>query len=106
MRSSRRFFQSFTNRPPGPLPTPRPQARLPCPYLVDVRAQVAWMPPPDVMKPAIHCVGTHWIRGFMAFQRARYTRIVMLMVLVLSESRFGDMRPAAAYSVDRPLPIP
>jgi hypothetical protein len=22
---------------------------------------------PDAMKPGIHCVGTHWIRGFMAF---------------------------------------
>ena len=25
-------------------------------------------PRPDVMKPDIHCVGTHWNRGFMAFQ--------------------------------------
>ena len=23
------------------------------------------------MKPGIHGVGTHWIRGFMAFQRVR-----------------------------------
>ena len=22
---------------------------------------------PDAMKPGIHCVRTHWIRGFMAF---------------------------------------
>ena len=25
-------------------------------------------PRPDAMKPDIHCVGTRWIRGFMAFQ--------------------------------------
>ena len=23
--------------------------------------------PSDVVKPGIHCAGTHWIRGFMAF---------------------------------------
>ena len=23
---------------------------------------------PDAMEPDIHCVGTHWNRGFMAFQ--------------------------------------
>jgi hypothetical protein len=34
------------------------------------------------MKPGIHCVRTHWILGFMAFQLARRTRIVMLMVPV------------------------
>jgi len=28
---------------------------------------------PDVMKPGFHCVRTHWIRGFMAFQMARHT---------------------------------
>ena len=39
------------------------------------------MPPmPDAMKPDIHGVGTHWIRGFMAFQLARCTGTVMLMV--------------------------
>jgi hypothetical protein len=37
---------------------------------------------PDAMEPGIHCVRTHWIRGFMAFQVARRTRIVMLMVPV------------------------
>src|SRR4029077_18749171 len=26
---------------------------------------------PDAMNPDIHCVRTHWIRGFIAFQRAR-----------------------------------
>jgi hypothetical protein len=34
---------------------------------------------PDVLKPGIHGVRTQWIRGFMAFQLARRTRIVMLM---------------------------
>ena len=32
---------------------------------------------PDAMKPGFHCVRTHWIRGFMAFQLARRTRTVM-----------------------------
>jgi hypothetical protein len=40
------------------------------------------VPLPDALKPGFHCVRTHWIRGFMAFQLARCTRIVMLMVLV------------------------
>jgi hypothetical protein len=26
---------------------------------------------PDAVKPGFHRVGTHWIRGFMAFQLAR-----------------------------------
>jgi hypothetical protein len=34
------------------------------------------------MKPGFHCVRAHWIRGFMAFQLAGRTRIVMLMVPV------------------------
>jgi hypothetical protein len=37
---------------------------------------------PDAMKPGIHCVRTHWIRGFIAFQLARRVRTVMLMVPV------------------------
>jgi hypothetical protein len=32
------------------------------------------------MKPDIHGVRTPWIRGFMAFQLARRTRTVLLMV--------------------------
>jgi hypothetical protein len=28
-------------------------------------------PLPDAMKPGTHCVRTHWIRGFMAFQLVR-----------------------------------
>ena len=39
-------------------------------------------PLPDAMKPGIHCVRTHWIRGFMAFLLARRTRTAMLMVSV------------------------
>jgi hypothetical protein len=35
---------------------------------------------PDALEPGIHGVGTHWIRGFMAFQLARYTRTVLLTV--------------------------
>ena len=39
------------------------------------------MPPmPDAMKPDIHGVGTHWIRGFMAFRLDRRARMVMLTV--------------------------
>jgi hypothetical protein len=37
---------------------------------------------PDAMEPGIHCVRTHWIRGFIAFQLTRRTRSVMLMVPV------------------------
>jgi hypothetical protein len=39
-------------------------------------------PPPDALKPDIHCVRTHWIRGFMTFQLARRTRTLLLMVPV------------------------
>jgi hypothetical protein len=37
------------------------------------------------MKPGIHCARTRWIRGFIAFQLARRTRNVMLMVPVCPE---------------------
>jgi hypothetical protein len=37
---------------------------------------------PDALKPDIHCVRAHWIRGFMAFQMARRTRTGLLMVPV------------------------
>ena len=37
-------------------------------------------PLPDALKPDIHCVTTHWIRGFMTFQLALCTQAVMLMV--------------------------
>jgi hypothetical protein len=37
---------------------------------------------PDALDPGFHSVRTHWIRGFMAFQRVRRTGTVMLMVSV------------------------
>jgi hypothetical protein len=36
--------------------------------------------PADALKPGIHGVGTHWIRGFMAFRLVRRIQMVMLMV--------------------------
>jgi hypothetical protein len=39
-------------------------------------------PLPDAVEPGFQCVRTHWIRGFMAFQPTRRTRMVMLMVPV------------------------
>jgi len=35
---------------------------------------------PDALEPGFHCVRTHWIRGFMAFQLVRRRRTVVLMV--------------------------
>jgi hypothetical protein len=35
---------------------------------------------PDAVEPGFDCVRTHWIRGFIAFQIARRTQGVMLMV--------------------------
>jgi hypothetical protein len=34
------------------------------------------------MKPDIHCVRTRWIRGFIAFQLARRTQNLVLVVSV------------------------
>jgi len=52
---------------------------------------------PDAMKPGIHGVGTHWIRGFMAFQLPRRTLVVMLMVPMCPESgSSGTCHSAAA----------
>jgi hypothetical protein len=62
MRNVQVFSQSFTNRPPNPLALPRFR--------------------PDAVKPGFHCVGTRWIRGFMAFKLPRRTRAVMLMMPV------------------------
>jgi hypothetical protein len=42
----------------------------------------------DAMEPGIHCVRTHWIWGFMAFQLVRRTRTVRLMVPMCPESGF------------------
>ena len=50
-------------------------------------------PLPDVMKPGIHGARTHWILGFMTFQLARRTRIVMLMVPACPESGFLGVPP-------------
>jgi hypothetical protein len=54
-------------------------------------------PLPDAMEPGFHGGRTHWIRGFMPFQLARRTRIVMLMVPVGSVSAFLER-------ADRPRP--
>ena len=35
---------------------------------------------PGALEPGIHGVRTLWIRGFMAFQLARYARTVLLTV--------------------------
>jgi hypothetical protein len=45
-----------------------------------------------VMKPDIHCVRTHWIRGFMPFRLTRRARSVVLMVLAWPESVFRKAR--------------
>jgi hypothetical protein len=34
------------------------------------------------MNPGFHCARTHWIRDFTAFQLARRTRTMLLMVPV------------------------
>ena len=47
-------------------------------------------PLPDVLKPDIQCVRTHWNRGFMAFQLSRRTRIVVLMMPTWPESGFRE----------------
>jgi hypothetical protein len=47
--------------------------------------------PPNVLDSGFHCVRTHWIPGFIAFQLARRTRTVRLMVPVGSESGFQDV---------------
>jgi hypothetical protein len=41
---------------------------------------------PDALDQGFHGVGTPWIRGFMAFQLARRTNTVMLMVSMRPES--------------------
>jgi hypothetical protein len=48
-------------------------------------------PVPDAMKPDFQGVRTHWNQGFMAFRKARRTRIVMLMIPVRLESGFADV---------------
>jgi hypothetical protein len=62
----------------------------------------------DALEPGFHCVRAHWIRGFMAFQLARRTRGVMVMVRAWPESGFRDgiarLRPLAdrEYSISPP----
>jgi hypothetical protein len=52
-------------------------------------------PLPDAVKSGIHCVRTHWIRGFMAFRLAQLSPTVMPMVPMWPESGFreGAARP-------------
>ena len=45
---------------------------------------------PNALEPGFHCARTRWIRGFVAFQLARRTRTVRLMVPVWPESGFRD----------------
>jgi hypothetical protein len=54
---------------------------------------------PDAMKPDIHGVGTHWIRGFMVFQLVRRTRIVTLMVPAWPESGFRNVSPGCGHEL-------
>jgi hypothetical protein len=51
------------------------------------------------MKPDIHGVRTHWIRGFMAFQLARRARVVVLMVLVWPESGFRKVSRGCGHEL-------
>ena len=53
----------------------------------------------DALEPGFHCVRAQWIRGFMAFQVARRTRIVMLIVLVCPESGFLDVPGTPSHAV-------
>jgi hypothetical protein len=62
------------------------------------------MPPmPDALKPDIHCVRTHWIRGFIAFRLARRTRTVVLMVSAWPESGLPERaaRLSAISGIDQ-----
>jgi hypothetical protein len=59
---------------------------------------------PDAMKPGIHCVRTHWIRGFMAFWLVRRIRTVRLMVPACPESGFGKVSPGCGLSAGSAAP--
>ena len=54
------------------------------------------------MKPGIHCVITHWIRGFIAFRLVRRIRTVMLMVPTSPESGYLGMPPGRGPLVAAP----
>jgi hypothetical protein len=47
-------------------------------------------PRPNALDTGFHCVRTHWIWGFMAFQRAGCTRTVRLRMPVRPESGFQE----------------
>jgi hypothetical protein len=64
-------------------------------------AFIASGPLPDAMEPGFHCVRTHWIRGFIAFQLVRRAWTVMLMVPVWPEPGFGE-RAARLRGMSRP----
>jgi len=55
----------------------------------------------DAMKPGIHCVGTHWIPGFMAFQLVQRIRAVRLMVPTDLSPVFRDVPPGRKPLVNR-----
>ena len=66
----------------------------PCPRPDAIPAPIG--PLPDALEPDIHCVRTHWNRGFMAFQLVRLTWTVVLTVLtvpVWPESGFREAAP-------------
>jgi hypothetical protein len=52
------------------------------------------------MDSGFHCVRTHWIPGFIAFQLARRTRTVRLMVPVGPESNFQE-RAVRPWSISQ-----
>ena len=54
---------------------------------------------PDAMKPDIHGVRAHWIRGFMAFQPAPRTRTVVLTVPAWPESGFRKLSPGCGHEL-------
>ena len=47
-----------------------------------MNASLSPSPNADALEPGFHGARTHWIRGFMAFQRLRPVSTVMLMVSV------------------------
>jgi hypothetical protein len=57
------------------------------------------------MKPGIHCVRTHWIRGFMAFWLVRRTWAMMLMVPVCPESGFWEVPRGRGPLAERHLSL-
>ena len=58
-----------------------------------IRGLTASGPLPDAVDPGFQCVRTHWIQGFIAFQLARRTRTMRLMVPAGPESGFSGEPP-------------